>query len=100
MENKNTDDKIDSIVKAFGKNAKSFSDILTQLLNRNVGENAFNINVLTAKKPKSIKTLPNANSKHRGDIYLVKGDNGTADTLYICLKSSSDTYSWVTIATG
>jgi len=71
MENKNTDDKIDSIVKAFGKNAKSFSDILTQLLNRNVGENAF---------------------------YL--SDNGTADTLYICLKSSSDTYSWVTIATG
>lgn len=36
----------------------------------------------------------------RGAIFLVRGDTGVADTLQICLKTSTDDYTWVVLATG
>jgi len=45
-------------------------------------------------------TEPTASSTYRGALYFKKGGSGTADNLLMCMKSASDTYSWVTIATG
>ena len=43
---------------------------------------------------------PTAGPDYRGMMWVTRGDAGVADTVEICLKSASDTYSWVNIATG
>jgi len=45
-------------------------------------------------------TRPTASASVRGMIWVTQNGSGVADTVEICLKSSADTYSWVTIATG
>lgn len=46
-------------------------------------------------------SLPTASSTYRNYIATVQGNGTTtADTLYICLMSSTGTYSWKTITTG
>jgi len=41
-----------------------------------------------------------ASSTWRGAFKLVHGAGGARDRVYMCLKSDSDTYSWVQIADG
>ena len=36
----------------------------------------------------------------RSGFYFVQGGSGVADTLYCCMKSAADTYSWKLVATG
>jgi len=36
----------------------------------------------------------------RAGLYFVQGGAGVADTLYCCMKSAADTYSWKLVATG
>lgn len=43
---------------------------------------------------------PTAAAKYRGIMYITEAASGAADTIEICLKSATDTYSWVNIATG
>jgi len=50
--------------------------------------------------PGNLGTLPTASSDYRGRIVRVEGSAGFPDTLYVCLKSSTNTYSWKTITTG
>lgn len=45
-------------------------------------------------------SLPTAASTLRGALFVAQGASGSADTIQICLKSTADTYSWKTIATG
>lgn len=45
-------------------------------------------------------TLPTADASYRGKMIRVEGGAGVADKLYMCMKSASDTYSWVQIASG
>ena len=45
-------------------------------------------------------TRPAASVSVRGMLWVTQNGAGVADTVEICLKSSADTYSWVTIATG
>jgi len=45
-------------------------------------------------------TKATADATTRGQLFLEKGTTGSRDRLYICLKSDSDTYSWVEIANG
>lgn len=47
-----------------------------------------------------IASLPGASSTYRGATTIVRGASGVADVMYVCLKSSADTYSWKTVATG
>lgn len=47
-----------------------------------------------------VSSLPTASSTHRGKLIRVEGGSGVADTLYICMKSAADTYSWVQVASG
>ncbi|MHA1827078.1 MAG: hypothetical protein ACTSX6_00370 [Candidatus Heimdallarchaeaceae archaeon] len=48
----------------------------------------------------NITSLPTASSAYRGHMIYVPGGTGISDKLYICLKGSDDTYSWVQLATG
>jgi hypothetical protein len=45
-------------------------------------------------------SLPIADSSYRSKLIMVEGGVGVADKIYQCLKSATDTYSWVQIATG
>lgn len=45
-------------------------------------------------------TLPVADSTCRGKLYTLRGDSTHSDITYQCLKSSTNTYSWVQVATG
>jgi len=47
-----------------------------------------------------VASLPTASADYRGKMALVLGASGVADGLYICLKSSADTYNWVQISVG
>lgn len=47
-----------------------------------------------------VEALPDATEARRGQVIMVPGDTGVADTLRICLKSAGDTYSWKTLQTG
>jgi len=47
-----------------------------------------------------VEALPTAEAGRRGQVVLVVGGDGDADTLQICLKSDSDTYSWRLLQTG
>jgi len=44
--------------------------------------------------------LPTASSTYRGKMIRVEGGAGVADKLYCCMKSASDVYSWVQVASG
>jgi hypothetical protein len=45
-------------------------------------------------------TLPAASITYEGEMRLVFGGSGVADRLYLCMKSATNTFSWVVIATG
>lgn len=47
-----------------------------------------------------VAALPTANSQQRGRIVILRGGVGVTDTLYVCMKSAADTFSWRTIVTG
>ena len=78
--------------------------VLTTVLKGNVGigttspaealevNGGVRLNTATAK--------PTADATSEGTFWVTLGGSGVADILEICLKSSSDTYSWVSIATG
>lgn len=44
--------------------------------------------------------LPTPSAAYRGKMIRVEGGAGVADSLYMCMKSAADTYSWVLIASG
>lgn len=44
--------------------------------------------------------LPTADASWRGRRFIVLGGAAVADTVHICLKTATDTYVWVQIATG
>lgn len=73
-----------------------FADVLRDLFHRGNGiiaiadERYFGVPV--------VASLPTASATYRGTLVYVKGDTGVADTLKVCVKSSSDTYSWVTVS--
>lgn len=48
----------------------------------------------------SVTALPGAASSNRGQIRTVQGAAGARDRTYQCVKSDSDTYSWVEIING
>ena len=48
----------------------------------------------------NVAALPTADSTQRGKVLTVLAGAGTADKLYICLRSAATTYSWVQIAVG
>ena len=45
-------------------------------------------------------TKPAAAAGYRGGFLLEPGAAGVADKLYCCMKSSTDTYNWIQVATG
>lgn len=45
--------------------------------------------------PGNLLSLPTASAGYRGKIYTLFGGAGVADHAYMCLKNSSDTYTWV-----
>jgi hypothetical protein len=47
-----------------------------------------------------VATLPTADATHQGRVVVLRGPDGVADKLYVCLKSAAGTYSWVLITTG
>lgn len=47
-----------------------------------------------------VTTLPTASATNRGQMFRIEGATGVADKLYVCMKSATDTYSWVQIITG
>jgi len=47
-----------------------------------------------------VTELPDAEDGRRGQVVFVKGGDGEADTLQICLKSAADAYSWKVLQTG
>lgn len=59
-----------------------------------------NSKTIFPKTPTVYSTLPSASSVYRGKLAIVYGGAGVHDHLYICLKSASDTYSWVVITDG
>lgn len=44
--------------------------------------------------------LPVASVSFRGQMRIVKGANGAADTIKVCLKNAADIYVWTTVATS
>ena len=51
-------------------------------------------------KTGKVTSLPTPDSSYRGKMIRVEGGTGEPDKLYMCMKSASDTYSWVEIANG
>lgn len=47
-----------------------------------------------------IASLPTASEYYRGMLACVYGGSDVEDTLYQCMKSATNTYSWVSIANG
>ncbi len=45
-------------------------------------------------------TLPTAGEALRGTIYTLQGGTGVTDKIYICAKTSADTYLWILIGRG
>ncbi len=43
---------------------------------------------------------PTADATSVGTMWITQGGAGIADILEVCLKSATDTYSWINIATG
>lgn len=48
----------------------------------------------------NVLNLPTASEAYRGQMIRVEGGTGVSDKTYMCMKSASDTYSWVQIVTG
>lgn len=48
----------------------------------------------------SLADRPAAGAEARGLVFVVLGAPGVADEMFVCLKSSTDTYSWVPIVSG
>lgn len=46
----------------------------------------------------SVASLPSASESYRGMWIRVEGGSGVKDGLYVCRKTSSDTYEWVELA--
>lgn len=44
--------------------------------------------------------LPAATSALRGRSFFLQGGAGVADKAYVCVKTATDTYTWVQTATG
>ncbi|MGC5328355.1 hypothetical protein [Brevibacillus sp. SYSU BS000544] len=42
----------------------------------------------------SVEVLPTADASQRGRIVIVTGGTGVADVIYVCVKTSSDSYIW------
>jgi len=65
---------------------------------------AGNINIIDDKFIKIGKdsdgTLPTASADYRGKMIRVEGGAGMADTLYLCMKKTDDTYAWIQITSG
>jgi hypothetical protein len=45
-------------------------------------------------------SLPTPVAALRGALFMVQGDSTHADTLQVCLKSATNSYSWKVLATG
>lgn len=66
-----------------------------------VGSSTGNIKILGMITATSVANLPNPSSTNEWSIAGILGDGSTtADTLYMCLKSSNGTYSWKQIISG
>jgi len=48
----------------------------------------------------NVDALPTASIMYRNQMAVVDGGAGATDTLYMCLKSAANTYSWVSVKTG
>ncbi len=46
----------------------------------------------------SVEELPTPAASLRGNIALLKGGEGIADTLYVCVKLADDSYDWVNLS--
>jgi hypothetical protein len=44
-----------------------------------------------------VDSLPTAGTAYRGVIATLMGGDGVADTAYVCIKKTDDTYEWITI---
>lgn len=42
-----------------------------------------------------VDALPTADVSLRGQMYLLKGGTGVADTVYVCIKDATETYVWL-----
>jgi len=47
-----------------------------------------------------VSALPTPEEAYRGHMIRVEGGAGVADKLYICMKTATDTYTWVEVASG
>lgn len=47
-----------------------------------------------------VSVLPTPTEDYQGRFLTVEGAPGSRDRTYICLKSDSDTFSWVEVANG
>ncbi|KSU83423.1 Pectate lyase superfamily protein [Fictibacillus enclensis] len=47
-----------------------------------------------------VTTLPTASAAYRGQMLRVEGGTSVADKIYVCLKSATETYSWVQFSAG
>jgi len=45
-------------------------------------------------------SLPAPSATYRGRMIRVEGASGVADKLYICMKNTDDSYSWIEVASG
>lgn len=44
--------------------------------------------------------LPTPDVTYRRQTIVLEGATGTADKVYVCLKTATETYVWVQVATG
>jgi len=80
---------------------------VNEISERTSGNNINLLSTISIADDKFIKigkdsdgVLPTPSADYRGKMIMIEGGSGVADKLYICLKSSLDTYSWVVIASG
>lgn len=59
-----------------------------------IGENAARVELLAPAIPFVASSLPAAAQGLRGQVYLVQGGPGQADSLYICVKNVNAGYEW------
>lgn len=63
--------------------------------------NRFNTLETTTIKGEMVDALPLAvTAEERGMIYLLKGGDGAADTLHVCVKNAAGTYELKTVTLG
>lgn len=86
---------VDSILSSYGGNVlrirgKAPGDLKAI----QIGENAAKVELLAPAIPFVASSLPAAAQGLRGQVYLVQGGVGVADSLYICVKMSNEAYEW------